>query len=52
LRAAEKRTPTGGRRTRVLHEAAFEGIMIHEKGKLLKANDQYFKMFGYNPTSF
>jgi PAS domain S-box-containing protein len=34
---------------RVLHEAAFEGIMIHEKGVLLKANDQYFRMFGYEP---
>jgi PAS domain S-box-containing protein len=34
---------------RVLHEAAFEGIMIHEKGTLLKANDQYYKMFGYEP---
>lgn len=34
---------------RVLHEAAFEGIMIHEKGVLLKANDQYFKIFGYQP---
>jgi PAS domain S-box-containing protein len=34
---------------RVLHEAAFEGIMIHEKGFLLKANQQYFKMFGYEP---
>jgi PAS domain S-box-containing protein len=34
---------------RVLHEAAFEGIMIHEKGILLEANDQYFRMFGYEP---
>lgn len=34
---------------RVLHEAAFEGIMIHEKGILLKANEQYFRMFGYEP---
>lgn len=34
---------------RVLHEAAFEGIMIHEKGVLLTANDRYFKMFGYEP---
>ncbi len=34
---------------RVLHEAAFEGIMIHEKGVLLKANEQYFRMFGYDP---
>jgi PAS domain S-box-containing protein len=34
---------------RVLHEAAFEGIMIHEKGVLLKANEQYYRMFGYEP---
>ncbi len=34
---------------RVLHEAAFEGIMIHEKGILLKANNQYYKMLGYEP---
>jgi PAS domain S-box-containing protein len=34
---------------RIIHEAAFEGIMIHEKGVLLTANDQYFKMFGYRP---
>jgi PAS domain S-box-containing protein len=34
---------------RVLHEAASEGIMIHEKGVLLTANQRYFKMFGYEP---
>ncbi len=34
---------------RALLEAAFEGIMIHEKGILLDANDQYYKMFGYEP---
>jgi PAS domain S-box-containing protein len=34
---------------RVLHEAAFEGIMIHEKGTLLEANEQYYKLFGYEP---
>lgn len=34
---------------RVLHEAAYEGIMLHERGFLIRANDQYFKMFGYEP---
>jgi PAS domain S-box-containing protein len=36
-------------RFRLLSEAAFEGIIIHEGGILLKANDQYFEMFGYEP---
>jgi PAS domain S-box-containing protein len=34
---------------RLLSEAAFEAIAIHEEGVLLNANDQYFKMFGYEP---
>ena len=34
---------------RLLSEAAFEAIVIHEKGVILNANDQYFKMFGYEP---
>ena len=36
-------------RFRLLSEAAFEAIAIHEKGILMNANDQYFKMFGYEP---
>ena len=36
-------------RFRLLSEAAFEAIVIHEEGVLLSANDQYFKMFGYEP---
>ncbi len=36
-------------RFRLLSEAAFEAIAIHEEGVLLNANDQYFKMFGYEP---
>jgi PAS domain S-box-containing protein len=36
-------------RFRLLSEAAFEAIIIHENGVLLKANDQFFKMFGYKP---
>jgi len=36
-------------RFRLLSEATFEAIAIHEEGVLLNANDQYFKMFGYEP---
>ena len=36
-------------RFRLLSEAAFEAIAIHEEGVLLNANEQYFKMFGYEP---
>ena len=34
---------------RRLSEAAFEAIAIHDGGILLSANDQYFKMFRYEP---
>jgi len=34
---------------RLLSEATFEAIVIHEEGVVLSANDQYFKMFGYEP---
>jgi diguanylate cyclase (GGDEF)-like protein/PAS domain S-box-containing protein len=36
-------------RFRLLSEATFEAIAIHEEGVLLNANDQYFKMFGHEP---
>ena len=36
-------------RFRLLSEAAFEAIIIHKDGVLLKANDQFFNMFGYKP---
>jgi len=36
-------------RFRLLSEAAFEAIIIHKDGVLLRANDQFFKMFGYRP---
>ena len=49
LQAADDERKRVADELRVLHEAASEGIMIHEKGVLLKANDQYFKMFGYEP---
>jgi len=49
LLAAEKDRKRVEDELRILNEASFEGIMIHEKGILLKANNQYFKMFGYEP---
>ena len=36
-------------RFRCLSEATFEGIVIHERGMVLRANDQFFEMFGYKP---
>ena len=49
LHAAEEERKRVEDELRLLNEASFEGIMIHEKGNLIKANDQYFKMFGYEP---
>jgi PAS domain S-box-containing protein len=46
---AEKALRVSEERFRLLSEAAFEAIAIHEEGVLLNANDQYFKMFGYEP---
>lgn len=46
LRSQHNRVEDG---LRALLKATFEGIMIHEKGILLDANDQYYKMFGYTP---
>jgi PAS domain S-box-containing protein len=36
-------------RFRQLAEASYEAIIIHEGGVLLRANDQYFNLFGYKP---
>jgi PAS domain S-box-containing protein len=36
-------------RFRSLSAAAFEAIVVHEGGILIRANDQYYKMFGYEP---
>ncbi|MDR3632126.1 MAG: response regulator [Desulfocapsaceae bacterium] len=35
------------KRFQILAEAAWEGIVIHEKGMLLEANRQFYAMFGY-----
>jgi PAS domain S-box-containing protein len=36
-------------RFRQLAEASYEAINIHEGGILLRANDQYYNLFGYKP---
>jgi len=46
---AEEALRESEQRFRLLTEAAFEAIAIHEEGVLLNANDQYFKMFGFEP---
>ena len=46
---AEEDLQESEERFRLLSEATFEAIAIHEEGILLNANDQYFKMFGYEP---
>jgi PAS domain S-box-containing protein len=46
---AEEDLHVSEERFRLLSEASFEAIAIHEEGVLLNANDQYFKMYGYEP---
>jgi len=45
----EKALQESEERFRSFSEAAFEAIVIHEGGVLLRANDQFFEMFGYKP---
>jgi PAS domain S-box-containing protein len=49
LSEREKSLRESEERFRILSEAAFEAIAIHDGGVLISANDQYFKMFGYEP---
>jgi PAS domain S-box-containing protein len=37
-------------KARRLSEAAFEGIVIHEQGKVLEVNQVFAKMLGYEPS--
>ncbi|THB71964.1 MAG: PAS domain S-box protein [Desulfovibrio sp.] len=36
-------------RFRMLSEVLLSGVVIHDHGVLLEANDQYYNMFGYTP---
>jgi len=44
---AEEALQKSEERFRQLSKIAFEAIVIHDQGIVLEANDQYFKMFGY-----
>jgi PAS domain S-box-containing protein len=46
-RMAEELLHESEERFRLLSDAAFEAIIIHKDGVLLKANDRFFEMFGY-----
>ena len=46
---AEKALMASETRYRQLADVTFEGIIFHDQGVLLQANDQYFQMFGYEP---
>jgi len=46
---AEKALRLSRERLQRLAEAAWEGIVIHDNGVVLEANQQYFNMFGYRP---
>ncbi|MGZ3708664.1 MAG: PAS domain S-box protein, partial [Bdellovibrionota bacterium] len=47
---AERKLKESEENFRRLAEAAFEGICIHEKGKILTVNDRFAELFGYSPT--
>jgi len=34
---------------RIMNDAGIEGIMIHQKGVLIKANERYYQIFQYQP---
>jgi PAS domain S-box-containing protein len=46
---AEEELKRSEERLRSLADAAFEAIIFHKEGILISANNQFFKMFGYEP---
>jgi two-component system, cell cycle sensor histidine kinase and response regulator CckA len=46
---AEEDLKSSETRYRQLADVTFEGIIFHDEGVLLQANDQFFQMFGYEP---
>ena len=50
LKQSEETLRESEERFRQLSESAFEAIVIHEKGVLKRANDQFFKTFGYESS--
>jgi PAS domain S-box-containing protein len=50
LSATNKALSVSEERFRCLSDAAFEGIVITEKGRISEVNKASLEMFGYNPT--
>jgi len=48
---ASHELPAGAERSRLLAEAADEGIAIHERGFIIEANPALARMFGYPPQA-
>jgi len=46
---AEERLRESEARFRMLSDAAFEGIMIHDNGLIVDSNPRFAEMFGYSP---
>ncbi len=46
---AEEALKESENRFRQLAEGTFEAVVLHEEGIIFHANDQYYKMFGYEP---
>ncbi len=44
----KKELATSEKKYQLLSEAAWEGIIIHEAGKIVEANNLFFEMFGYD----
>lgn len=49
LKISEKALKISEAKYRQLADVAFEGIIFHDEGVLLQANNQFFEMFGYQP---
>ena len=50
-RKAESTSCESIERARILSEATFEGIMIHDNGVILDANQQFADIFGFNDAN-
>ncbi|MFH0957987.1 MAG: PAS domain S-box protein [Pseudomonadota bacterium] len=49
LKRTEEALRNSEARYRQLADVTFEGIIFHDEGVLLQANNQFFKMYGYEP---
>jgi PAS domain S-box-containing protein len=47
----ERKIKESEERFRILSNATFEGIVFSENGKIIDANDQFLKMYGYRSVS-